>query len=200
MHSTLQLNADGMPVNLLPLSTMGWEDAIKNIWMENVDVLHYYEEWFVHSPSITMQVPAVIILKEQVHVKRRLSVAGLSNSLVFLRDGYECQYCNTVFPKKQLTMDHVLPKKYGGRTKWENVASACGKCNGMRGHNQKIQPKTKPFRPDYGHLVKMMRKFNIVIPHATWNYYMGWHDDKVRVIDPRSGKAPDHIHDDLSFE
>jgi 5-methylcytosine-specific restriction endonuclease McrA len=191
MDSTLLLNADAMPINLLPLSSVVWEEAIKSIWVGDAEALHHYEEWSVHSPSVTLQVPSVIILKQQVQVKRnlRLSMAGPTSSLVYLRDGYQCQYCREVFPQSQLTMDHVLPRKFGGRTRWDNIASACGPCNCKRGHDVSVRPMTQPYRPTYSHLVKMMKKFPIIIPHLTWNYYLGWDENRVKLVDPQSGRT-----------
>jgi len=202
MDSTLLLNADAMPINLLPLSSVSWEDAIKGLFVGNTEVLHYYDDWDVHSPSITMAVPAVVILKEQVQVKRhmRLSTDGPSSNLVFLRDGYQCQYCEKVFPRSQLTLDHVLPRKFGGRTRWDNVSSACNFCNGKRGHDIRIQPKTAPYRPTYHQLVKMMKKFPIYLPSPFWNYYLGWDEKLVNIVDPRSGKPIRHLNENLEFK
>ena len=42
---------------------------------------------------------------------------------VFLRDGFSCQYCGS---PQDLTFDHVIPRRAGGRTTWENVVAACG--------------------------------------------------------------------------
>jgi len=202
MDSTLLLNADAMPINLLPLSSMGWEDAIKGLWMGDTEVLHYYEEWSVHSPSITMRVPAVVILKQQVHVKRNLRVSGggPDRGLVFLRDGYQCQYCEKIFGENQLTLDHVIPRKFGGTTRWENVSSCCSACNGKRGHDVRIQPKNKPFRPSYSYLIKQMKKFTITLPHETWNYYLGWDENKINLVDPRTNKSPALINENFDFE
>ena len=187
MDSTLLLNADGMPVNLLPLSSVTWEDAVKSMYTGDSEVLHYHD-WAVHSPSVTIQVPSVLILKEQIKVKRnlRLSTTGPSANLIFLRDEFTCQYCCEVFPRKQLTMDHVLPKKYGGRTRWENVTSACATCNGRRGHDMRIQPKKHPWRPTFNELIKTMKKFPIFMADISWNYYLGWKEELVTIVDPRS--------------
>ena len=57
------------------------------------------------------------------------STVKFSRSNVFLRDMYTCQYCKNVFEKKDLTIDHVIPKSKGGTTNWENVATSCKSCN-----------------------------------------------------------------------
>jgi hypothetical protein len=189
--STLLLNADATPISLIPMSVIGWETACKYIYTKHAEPLHFYDDWIVHSQYEEYKVPAVMILKEQVYVKRRLKCETNANAdspasrLVFLRDGYVCQYCSGKFGYKDLTIDHVLPRKNNGKTIWTNVSTACSSCNGRRGHDTRIQPKTKPFRPTYGHLVKMMKRFPMAMPHPTWNYYLGWDEDLVQLVKPQ---------------
>lgn len=185
MHSTLLLNADAMPVSLLPLSTLTWQDAIGMVWTEQVDVLHEYDDWVVHSPSVAIPVPAVCMLKQQVKVKRVQTPRCPPAGLVFLRDGFVCQYCHKRFPRAALTLDHVLPRVLGGGSTWENLSSACSPCNGRRGHDVRIQPANPPTRPTYYGLVKRLRTLPIRVPHATWNDFLCWDDDLVRLVDPR---------------
>ncbi|MGH8474235.1 MAG: HNH endonuclease, partial [Methylococcales bacterium] len=49
---------------------------------------------------------------------------------MFLRDRFSCQYCGS---PHHLTFDHVTPRRLGGRTSWENVATACAPCNLRKG-------------------------------------------------------------------
>jgi hypothetical protein len=74
--------------------------------------------------------PAVIKLNKLVagFVK---SVA-LNSARVFYRDNYTCQYCNTRKPQRELTLDHVFPKSRGGKDTWENLTTACKKCNNKK--------------------------------------------------------------------
>jgi 5-methylcytosine-specific restriction endonuclease McrA len=188
MKSTLILNADAQPKSLIPLSVETWQEAITGVYTGKLKPLHFYDNWFVHSPSCRIQVPAVCILSKQVKVRHRFSNEhdGPQNALVFLRDGYTCQYCSGVFGRKQLTVDHVIPKSQGGKRKWNNLSTACGPCNGDRGTDTKIQPRIKPVRPTYDHLVKQLRKYPMVIPHLTWNYYMGHPEHLLTVVAPES--------------
>ena len=41
-----------------------------------------------------------------------------------------CQYCGI---QKQLTLDHVIPKSWGGQHSWDNVVTACSPCNTSKG-------------------------------------------------------------------
>ena len=58
---------------------------------------------------------------------------SLSNRLLFRRDDHRCLYCGLQFPALQLTRDHVLPKVQGGKDRWENVVTACKRCNHAKG-------------------------------------------------------------------
>ena len=199
MHEVLLLNANAQPLSYLPISSISWQQAIKLLYLDAATALHTYDDWEVHSPSATMQVPSVTILRRHVHDVREWVArdsGGPQKALVFLRDLFICQYCGQHFPRSQLTIDHVVPRKFGGRTRWDNVVAACDRCNCDRGCDIKIQPRTKPFRPTYSMLIKNMRKFPLSVPSLHWNWYLGWHEDKVRLIDPRNGKI---LNDNFDF-
>ena len=199
MHHVLLLNANAQPLSFLPISSISWQQAVKLLYLDAASALHDYDDWEVHSPSISMAVPAVLILRKHVHNLRdwvARDAVGPQKPLVFLRDMFTCQYCDQPFARSQLTIDHVLPRKFGGRTRWDNVATCCIRCNCVRGCDTRIQPRRQPFRPTYGLLLKNMRRFPLSIPHVSWNYYLGWGEDKVRLIDPRNGRI---LNDNFDF-
>lgn len=53
----------------------------------------------------------------------------LRNDALFARDGYMCMYCAEPFHQAQLTRDHIVPLSRQGEDKWENVVTACRRCN-----------------------------------------------------------------------
>lgn len=53
----------------------------------------------------------------------------LTNRALFRRDDYRCMYCGKSFSFMQLSRDHVQPTSRGGADKWENVVTACKRCN-----------------------------------------------------------------------
>lgn len=183
MSNVLLLNANATPVSLLPLSVISWQDAVRYLWLNMVVVLHEYQNWQVHSPSTTMTVPSVVMLRKQVRYAGYWFSHGSrpQASLVFLRDMYQCQYCSQQFSRRQLTIDHVIPKFYGGKTLWENVATACERCNCERGCNTAIKPRRQPFRPNHKLLISNLRQFPITVPHLNWNDYLGWDQGKVHL-------------------
>ena len=79
----------------------------------------------IRSATDVFDVPSVIRLVHFVRRPRRQR--KLTKHEVFRRDRYRCQYCGQ--ESKDLTLDHVIPKRRGGEHRWENVVSACIPCN-----------------------------------------------------------------------
>ena len=79
----------------------------------------------IRSVSRTFVVPSVIRLIYMV--KRPLLLRRLSRRAVFYRDHFVCQYCGN--ETRSLTLDHIVPRSRGGPHEWENVVSACIRCN-----------------------------------------------------------------------
>ena len=104
----LVLNADYTPLSYYPLSLWPWQTAIKAIFLERVDIVASYERE-VHSPTLDMQIPSVIALRQYV---RPSEFPAFTRFNVFLRDRFSCQYCGS---PHHLTFDHVVPRRLGGR-------------------------------------------------------------------------------------
>ena len=175
MRDTLLLNADGNPLSAAPLSTLTWQESIKLVWLDRINVLEWHEDWQVHSPNITMTVPSVMMVRE--YVKRRTNTS-FNRSNVYLRDNYICQYCKQMFGHKDLTLDHVIPKSKGGKTEWSNIVSACRKCNNDKASHTHIKPYKQPRKPDFLQLVNGVN--TIHIDHEIWLKYINPNSEKKR--------------------
>ena len=171
MSNTLLLNADAQPMSLVPLSAIDWQSAIRYVWLDKAKVLHEYDNWEIHSPSLTLKVPAVIMLNEFMRPKNKVR---FGRKWVFLRDNYTCQYCNSELTPSQCTIDHVMPVSKGGKTTWHNVVTACTDCNNSKGNNTKIRPKILPDQPNYWMLASNRKKKDWHIPHPSWLNYIDY--------------------------
>lgn len=182
-HPTLILNADAQPISVVPLSTATWQESIKLMFIDRADVIEEYKDWQVHSPSLTVNVPAIIMLRDYIKVRRTVK---FSKENIFLRDGYVCQYCGGNFYSSQsdLTMDHVIPRFHGGRTNYINVATACLSCNLEKAHFLRMRPKNEPRRPTYWELATRAMTLPLMVPHASWIDYLGWDPSLVKVRPP----------------
>lgn len=116
-----------------PLRVVNWQRAFVLVFQEKVEVLEKYQA-YVRSVSQSFPLPAVMRLRRWIKIKRRIPVIRFSRSNLYLRDEFLCQYCVVEFPERMLTLDHVLPVSRGGRKTWENIVTACLRCNQKKGH------------------------------------------------------------------
>jgi hypothetical protein len=84
-------------------------------------------------------------------------VPPLNNETLFKRDAYLCMYCGERFPNSQLSRDHVTPLSRGGRDAWNNVVTACRRCNNVKAWRTPEQAKLQliaiPFTPSYAEYI-----------------------------------------------
>jgi 5-methylcytosine-specific restriction endonuclease McrA len=167
----LVLNADYTPLSYYPLSLWPWQTAIKAVFLDRVVIVESYERE-VHSPSLDMKIPSVIALQQFV---RPSEFPAFTRFNLFLRDRFACQYCGS---PRNLTFDHVVPRRLGGRTTWENVATACAPCNLKKGGRTPKQARmnlsVEPTRPTNWQLQERGRAFPPGHLHETWRDWLYW--------------------------
>ena len=168
--STLLLNADMQPVSLLPLSIVDWQESIRYLVLNKVEVLEWHDDWVVHSANWQTRVPAVVMLHDYQKPK---STMRLSKRNIFLRDEYTCQYCGCSVADASATLDHVLPVSKGGKTTWENSTTACKPCNYRKAAHAKMKPTRVPYKPHFWDLVEKRRKRGFHLAHPSWAVYLG---------------------------
>lgn len=168
----LVLNADYTPLSYYPLSLWPWQTAVKAMFLERVDIVAHYDRE-VHSPSATLQLPSVIALRQYVKPNEYPAFTRFN---LFLRDKFACVYCGS---SDELTFDHVVPRRQGGRTSWENVATACAPCNLKKGGRTPGEAHMPiiggdPIRPTSWQLQEHGRGFPPNHLHASWHDYLYW--------------------------
>ncbi|WP_229665451.1 HNH endonuclease [Croceicoccus mobilis] len=167
----LVLNADFTPLSYYPLSLWPWQTAIKAIFLDRVNVVASYDRE-VHSPSLDMKIPSVIALKDFV---KPSEFPAFTRFNLFLRDRFCCQYCGS---PKTLTFDHVVPRRLGGKTSWENIVTACAPCNMKKGGRTPKQAHmhlhVTPIRPTSWQLQEKGRGFPPNYLHETWRDWLYW--------------------------
>ncbi|MCH8248478.1 MAG: HNH endonuclease [Proteobacteria bacterium] len=84
-------------------------------------------------------------------------VPPLNNRTLFKRDANLCLYCGKRYMTRDLTRDHVTPVSLGGTDKWNNVATACRRCNNYKGGRTPEQAAMEliavPFTPNYAEYI-----------------------------------------------
>ncbi len=170
-HPCLVLNADYQPLSYFPLSLWSWQDAVKAVFLERVSIVDSYEQE-VHAASLSMRLPSVVALKAYIAQDRAPAFTRFN---LFLRDGFACVYCGS---GEELTFDHVLPRRLGGTTRWDNIVAACSKCNLKKGGRTPAQARMrltrKPTQPSIFELQAQGRRFPPNYLHESWLDYLYW--------------------------
>lgn len=129
-----------------PIAVVNVQKAMILTFLEKAMPLASFERLSIRTVDRTFHYPAVIRLHEYKSIPYRGALLNRNN--IFKRDQNECQYCGA---KKTLTIDHVLPKSKGGKTNWQNLITACHRCNTLKGDRTPEQAgfvlKSPPFRP-----------------------------------------------------
>ena len=170
-YPALVLNADYRPLSYYPLSLWPWQEAIKAVFLDRVDIVAEYDQ-VVHSPTTEIRIPSVVVLRDFIKPQKRVAFTRFN---LFLRDEFCCQYCGA---KGDLTFDHVVPRARGGVTSWENVVAACSRCNLLKGSKSLRQAamslRKPPRRPGPDELMNLGRKFPPNHLHDTWVDFLYW--------------------------
>ncbi len=156
----LALNSSFEPLAVLPLRR-----ALRLVIDRKAEVLEVDETRIFHSERHTFAAPSVIRLVRFVHVPRKFR-RQVTNTFLFARDGYKCQYCgrhkSQLRGREFLTRDHIVPISRGGNNTWHNVVTACSPCNNRKGSHLLdevgMHPIHAPHEPNYVELVWAVRK------------------------------------------
>lgn len=147
--SVLVLNA-----TFEPLSLVSVRRAVILLLHEKAELVEATER-MLSSTSRAFPEPLVIRLTRYVRLPHRTVPATRAG--VMLRDAYTCQYCGDTPGREELTVDHVIPRSRGGGHNWENLTTACKRCNHKKGsqplEDAQMTLLRKPFEPSYVALV-----------------------------------------------
>lgn len=84
----------------------------------------------------------------------------LSNRTLFQRDDHMCMYCGQRFSPRHLSRDHVRPSSKGGSDHWNNVVTACVRCNNFKAgrspEDAGMELLAVPFTPTHAEYVFLM--------------------------------------------
>ena len=131
--------------------------------------------------SFRIRVPRVILVLFFDRVPKK--EVKFTRQNIFERDQNTCQYCGKVFDRKDLNLDHVIPRDRGGPTSWENIVCSCIGCNTRKrnrtpreAHMQLIRrPKRPKWRPFVQINLRLARhdSWKHFIDLAYWNVELG---------------------------
>jgi len=156
----LALNASFEPLTIVPARR-----AVRLVLDGKAEILEVDGERAFRSESDEVPFPLVIRLVRFVHVPRRFR-RQVTNTFLFARDGYSCQYCgrhrSELKGRQFLTRDHILPVSRGGENAWDNVVTSCSPCNNRKGDRLPDEAGMRilhePTEPNHVHLVWAVRR------------------------------------------
>lgn len=94
---------------------------------------------------------------QSLAARRQRFTPPLNNRTLFRRDANVCLYCVQIFQTRDLTRDHITPLSQGGADVWQNVATACRRCNNHKGgrtpEQASMQLVAVPFVPSYAEYI-----------------------------------------------
>jgi 5-methylcytosine-specific restriction endonuclease McrA len=135
--------------NYEPMSVINVRKAIVLLYLGKAELIVAKDGLELHSVTMTMPFPSIVRLAVYVRVPFKKII--LSRKNILRRDGHRCLYCGR--GDVPLTVDHVLPMSRGGEEAWENLVSACVKCNNKKGdrtpEEARMPMRRRPMRPNH---------------------------------------------------
>ena len=168
----LVLNADFRPLSYYPLSLWSWQDAIKAVFLERVNIVANYDR-AVHSPSFEMKLPSVVSLKTY---REALDASGLHP---VQRVPARPLLAASIAAIATISPSIICCRaRAAGTTTWSNVVAACSACNLRKGNltpeEARMWPSQMPFQPSVHHLHRNGRLFPPNYLHESWLDYLYW--------------------------
>lgn len=142
-QSVLVLNQDYQAIGICSV-----ERAFVLILLKKAEMLKHHPQRRLRSVRQDFSMPSIIRLQSYIHLPYKR--VNLSRHNVFRRDRNRCVYCGS---REALTIDHVVPRSMGGRDAWDNLVTACQRCNARKGsmtpEEAGMTLTYQPFRPSF---------------------------------------------------
>ena len=130
----------------------------------------HHGEDVVHTVSFNIRIPRVILLLFFDRLPHK--EVKFTRHNIFERDRNTCQYCGERFDRRELNLDHVIPRDRGGPTTWENIVCSCIRCNTQKANSTPQEAGMhlvrKPKRPKWRPFVQV----NVGIQHDSWKHFL----------------------------
>lgn len=158
-------------VNYEPLHVCNTKRALSLVFEGKAEII-LNGRGTIRSASDEYDIPSVIKLGYMVR-RPRLPIS-LTKREILRRDDYTCQYCG--HKTRVLTVDHVVPRRLGGRHVWTNVVAACPPCNRRKGgklpENLNMRLIRQPSEPSASAYYRFSRHLHT---HGEWEQFiLGW--------------------------
>ena len=123
----------------MPLEWIDYRSAVRFHFLEQIAYVAGNPLFQIHGGinAVTRQqsvveVHSIIATHGNSHAIQKMRkgyIPPLNNHTLFRRDNNLCLYCGNHFSRRDLSRDHVTPLSQGGADHWNNVVTACVRCN-----------------------------------------------------------------------
>lgn len=131
------------------MSVCNVQRAVILLYLGKAELIARSDGKILRSRFTSLPVPSIIRISMYIRVPYKKIV--LSRKNILRRDGHRCQYCGTT--DAPLTIDHIVPKARGGEDTWDNLITACVRCNNRKGNRSPeeahLKPRTVPRKPSH---------------------------------------------------
>ncbi|MBN1669560.1 MAG: HNH endonuclease [Kiritimatiellae bacterium] len=125
----------------------------------------------VRTVSLRIRIPRIILLLFFERLPNK--DIKLTRHNVFERDRGTCQYCGKRYDRKDLNIDHVVPRHRGGVTTWDNVVCSCMRCNSRKSNRTPEEAGMhlirRPKKPRWHPFIEI--KFRRTFDHS-WRHFL----------------------------
>ena len=156
----------------MPIEWIGFQDAVRFYHLNQVAyscgvALYRVRGGYNAQTGLrsVVEVNSIIATQGESHglLKARTHYTPpLSNPALFARDAHLCLYCGKQQPARDLSRDHVTPLSRGGFDAWNNVVTACKRCNnhkaGQTPEEAEMALLAVPFTPTHAEYVYLQGK------------------------------------------
>ena len=146
--------------SFIPRSIINTERAFVISYKGNADIIAEHPESFkLVNPELDIKKPSIIRVFK--YVNQPIHKVPLNRENVFRRDNYECVYCGSGVIKT-LTLDHVIPQSKGGGNSWDNLVTACKRCNSEKADLTLEEFGKEIPEPKRPHYLMLMRQLDYI--------------------------------------
>lgn len=146
-----------------------WKDV--SLYKAKSDLPEDDNASWIRTVSFEIEIPKIIRLLFYDKLPR--SNVKFNRRNIFARDENKCQYCGQRFSTSELSLDHIIPKTYNGKTTWTNIVCACTECNKKKGGRTPEQAGMKlirkPVKPKHSPVLSLKLRSD---KYRSWKQFL----------------------------
>ncbi|CAN1213189.1 HNH endonuclease [Tumidithrix helvetica PCC 7403] len=162
MAKVLVLNASYEPLNIT-----SWQRAVVLLIKGKAEQVEH------NGKMLYPDFPLPTVIRLLHYITLPYKEVPLTRRNILHRDNHSCQYCS--YTGDDLTLDHVIPKSRRGGETWDNIVTACVRCNVKKGNRtpkEASMPLRKAPRRPHSGLYFEVTKYLRSGGHQEWRKYL----------------------------